>query len=132
MLEKRLNHIELMGEKYPYKCTMSVLEKLQEKYGTINQFEKEFKFKNQKIGEDGKALLEPGAGAISFALAAMIEEGMEIEPGTGEPLTEAQIRAFACDEYGLHELFDIVDDEFSRCFDAKKNGKATQGEGKSK
>lgn len=127
MLEKNLNHIEFMGESFPYKCTIGVLEKLQDEYGTLNDFEREFKFRNQEIGEDGRAVLEIGIGAMMFALSAMIAEGMEIEPCKAKPPTDAQLRACICDEYGLHELFHLVNDEFGRCFDTKKNGKATQG-----
>lgn len=129
MLEKNISHIEFMGTSYPYKCTIGVLEKLQDKYGTLNNFENEFKFKNQEVGEDGRARLEIGISAMIFALSAMIVEGCEIEPCKAKPPTEAQLRAYACDEYGLHELFDLVNNEFSRCFDAKKNVKTTQGEG---
>ena len=34
-----MNTIELTGRKYPIKCDLLVLEKIQDKYGTIGEFE---------------------------------------------------------------------------------------------
>lgn len=131
MFEKELKYIELGGRNYPYKCTIGVLEKLQDKYGTLEDFERELKFKNQKQENKVKRRLEVGIGALSFALAAMIAEGMEIEQSKENPVTEADIRLYAGDEYGLYELYDIVNEEFTRCFKMKKNVSATQGKEKS-
>ena len=38
MFEK-LNHIELSGESYPIKCDLLVLEKIQDEYGDLSDFE---------------------------------------------------------------------------------------------
>ncbi len=36
---EEMNTIELTGRKYPIKCDLLVLEKIQDKYGTIGEFE---------------------------------------------------------------------------------------------
>lgn len=130
MFGTELKRIELGGKNYPYKCTIGVLEKLQDKYGTLEDFEMELKFKNQQQENKEKRRLEVGIGALSFALASMIAEGMEIEQSKENPVTEADIRLYAGDEYGLFELFDVVNQEFTRCFQTKKNVSATQGKKK--
>ena len=127
MFEKELKHIEFDGKSYPYKCTIGVLEKLQERYGTLKAFEMELKFKNQD-GNPKDMQVEVGIGALAFALEAMIAEGIEIEQCQLEPLTETDIRRYAGDEYGLYELLAIVNEEFTRCFDKKKNARTTQRE----
>ena len=128
MLEKQLKYIELDGKKYPYKCTMNVIEKLQDKYGSIQAFEMNLKFRNQNPeAEDLK--LEIGIEPMCYALTEMVREGLEIEDGGMEPLKEKEVRMIAGDEYGLYELFEIVNEEFTRCFASKKqkNVKSTQG-----
>lgn len=39
MLGININHIELSGVKLPIRCDMLVLEKIQEDYGDISEFE---------------------------------------------------------------------------------------------
>ena len=128
MFEREMKHIEFDGQSYPYKCTISVLEKLQERYGTLKNFEMELKFKNQKGDNPKEMQVEVGIGALAYALEAMIAEGIEIEQCQLEPLTETDIRRYAGDEYGLFELLAIVNEEFTRCFDKKKNVRTTQRE----
>ena len=49
-----LNEIELSGEKFPIKCDLLVLEKAQEKYGDIEEFEKKIMSVKPLLDEDGK------------------------------------------------------------------------------
>lgn len=125
MFEKKLKHIEINGVEYPYKCTIGVIERMQERYGTIQNFEMELKFKGQKRDRENLEI-EIGLGALSYFLSEMITEGISIEGTEMEPLTEAEIKAYAGDEYGILELFTLASEEFSRCFSTKKNGKTTQ------
>ena len=39
MFENKLNTITLSGKEYPMKCSILVLEKIQDKYGTLEEFE---------------------------------------------------------------------------------------------
>ena len=49
----KLNYIELSGELYPIKCDMLVLERIQDKYNDISEFENGITGFQPKIGEDG-------------------------------------------------------------------------------
>ena len=47
----KLNYIELSGELYPIKCDMIVLERIQDKYNDISEFENGITGFQPKIGE---------------------------------------------------------------------------------
>lgn len=36
---EELNYIEMSGKKYPIKCDLVVLEKIQDEFGDLNEFE---------------------------------------------------------------------------------------------
>lgn len=95
MIEK-LKYINF-EKKYPIKCDLTVLEEIQEKYGTINEFE--LKLAGWMKNEKKLVKTEPSMKAIRFALPLMINEGIDI----------------------ANELHD----EFSRCFEVK-NQSSTQ------
>ena len=131
---ENLKKITIGGIEYPYKIDLNVLEKIQEEYGTIGQFERvliglEFMTDekgNQMYTENGEPRMwkvAPKIRAIRMVLPWMINEGREIEAeDTGrswEPVTEAEI-ARKCD-IPYTDLAEIIHEEFSRCFSAKKN-----------
>ena len=55
MLGININHIELSGVKLPIRCDMLVLEKIQEDYGDISEFENKLIGFEPIYNEDGSA-----------------------------------------------------------------------------
>ena len=53
MFEK-VNYIELSGDKYPLKCDILVLEKIQEEYGDLTEFENNLTGFVPKRDEEGE------------------------------------------------------------------------------
>jgi len=88
---ERLKTIAIDGVEYPYKLDIYVLEEIQEKYGSIERFEKKLTGATLQVDENGKAVLseegrkvyitsnEPSVKAINSILPLMIKEGLEIE-----------------------------------------------------
>ena len=48
MFEKKLYTVNLSGTEYPIKCSISVLEKIQDAYGSIEEFEKKIAWKAKR------------------------------------------------------------------------------------
>lgn len=129
----KLKKITLSGKSYPLKCDLNVLERLQEQFGTINEFERQIlgiqytkdESGNQIYTKDGSPqinITEPSIKSIKAALICMIEEGLEIEASTKgthqKELDESELIA-SCDmSYEL--LAKILHDEYKKCFITKK------------
>lgn len=133
MFEK-LNHIELSGESYPIKCDLLVLEKIQDEYGDLSDFENKLTGFVPDIDEYGEYVRNEGGLLVGKRktpeikilrkmLIWMIEEGMEIE-GEKNELSEKEIMRKA--DMSPGELGQILHEEFNRCFQ-RKNGQTTQG-----
>ena len=133
MVEK-LNHIELSGESYPIKCDLLVLEKIQDEYGDLSDFENKLTGFVPDIDEYGEYVRNeegllvgkrktPEIKILRKMLIWMIEEGMEIE-GEKNELREKEIMRKA--DMSPGELGQILHEEFNRCFQ-RKNGQTTQG-----
>lgn len=133
MFEK-LNHIELSGESYPIKCDLLVLEKIQDEYGDLSDFENKLTGFVPDIDEYGEYVRNeegllvgkrktPEIKIMRKMLIWMIEEGMEIE-GEKNELSEKEIMRKA--DMSPGELGQILHEEFNRCFQ-RKNGQTTQG-----
>lgn len=133
MFEK-LNHIELSGESYPIKCDLLVLEKIQDEYGDLSDFENKMTGFVPDIDEYGEYVRNeegllvgkrktPEIKILRKMLIWMIEEGMEIE-GEKNELSEKEIMRKA--DMSPGELGQILHEEFNRCFQ-RKNGQTTQG-----
>lgn len=140
---EELKHIELSGRSYPIKCDLLVLEKIQENYGSIGEFESKLmtwepeldKDGNEITTEDGKTKYRgkfPETRAVNDALFWMTNEGESI-------LAEKEARApehFSREhivrevDIPLTELAGLLHEEFFRCFQSK-NGKTTQRKEKS-
>lgn len=127
MFDEDLKHITLSGEEYPIKCDMLVLERLQEEFGSIEDFE------NRILGieEKGKKRNKlPDVKAVGAALYWMIREGLEIEAeqqkktGISLPRREQLMRKVDMPYYMLGVT---LYEEFARCF-ASKNPETTRGE----
>lgn len=126
--------IELSGEKIPIKCDLLVLEKIQEKYGNITEFEKGLLIWEPDLDENGQEVktedgektlmhgINPEAGKVNDALYWMAQEGEEIlaekENRAARKLKrESLIRKVDIPPRQLAELLHM---EFMRCFRSKK------------
>lgn len=134
MFEK-VNYIELSGDKYPLKCDILVLEKIQEEYGDLTEFENNLTGFVPKRDEEGEIVRNeegfmvgvygiPDAKTLRKTLMWMVQEGLEIE-GTQMEITEVDIARKV--DMSPVELGNILRDEFSKCF-KRKNGETTQRE----
>lgn len=94
---------EYNGKTYSLVFNLNVMEIIQEKYGTLDEWGK----LTDGAGNNG----EPNAKAIKFGIAAMINEGIDIENeknGTNEkPLTARQVGRLITD-IGLKESADML------------------------
>ena len=134
MFEK-VNYIELSGDKYPLKCDILVLEKIQEEYGDLTEFENNLTGFVPKRDEEGELVRNeegfmvgvygiPDAKTLRKALMWMVQEGLEIE-GIKMEITEVDIARKV--DMSPVELGHVLRDEFSKCF-KRKNGETTQRE----
>lgn len=139
MFEK-INYIELSGVKYPIKCDILVLEKIQDKYTELSEFENKIRGFYPKIDEDG--LVErnedglivgisttPDIKALKDALIWMVEEGIEIvnEESPEEYTLPLGTQLFRMVDIPPKELGEILHEEFNRCF-VRKNAGTTQSQ----
>lgn len=104
----------------PIRCDLYVLDMIQQKFGSIEEFEKKL------IGireEDGKACrCEPSVEAVASALSLMVIEGMDIEKELNgkdyDIKTVKHLMALTTRNY--RELAAELHEEFRRCFQTKK------------
>lgn len=124
----------MIGEKtYPFKIDLNVLEMVQEKYGSVKAFEREllgWRYRKDEEGiqmytTDGIPLIdivEPSVAAVKMILPAAVMEGMQIEADEhNRPMEDIT------EDYIIHncnvaymELCVMLQEEFGRCFSAKK------------
>lgn len=130
---ERLKHFSVGKVKYPYKCDLLVLEKLQETFWNIFDYEMELKGLELMKDEAGNTIYnEDGTPnfkskhfsfkALNAILPLMVNEGLEIEAHQqGKDFTPVDdkefIRSLVVNPYELHSL---VVEEFNRCFATKK------------
>lgn len=124
-----LNHITLSGEEYPIKCDLLVLEKIQEEFGNVNDFENLI-LNWESVEIDGEKQIKskfPSARAVNFTLPLMINEGIEIENElTGQkrpPVNRKDIIRKV--DMRLTEIAGLIHEEFAKCFKTK-NVQTTQ------
>ncbi len=137
MFEK-LNYIELSGERYPIKCDLLVLERIQDYYGDLSEYENKltgFIPDRDEAGEyvrNEEGMLvgtrkTPEIKILKNSLKWMIEEGVEIAKDAGEEYGEINETAIMRKvDVSPGELGRILHEEFNRCFQ-RKNGQTTQG-----
>ncbi len=127
-----LKKIIIGDTEMPIKIDLNVLEKIQDEYGSIHEFEKDIlgiwyvtDEDGNQIYEDGKPVIrmkEPSIKAIKVVLPAMINEGLEIEAEIKRtefiPVKEREIIRQCSIPY--KELGRIIHEEFKRCFSTKK------------
>lgn len=133
----KLNYIELSGEKFPIKCDLLVLEKVQEEYNDLTDFEFKLTGFVPERDEDGEYVRSeeglilgnrktPEIKFLKEVLIWMIEEGVEIEKeagGEGRKIDENEIMRKV--DMSPAELGETLHEEFNRCF-ARKNVQTAQ------
>lgn len=128
-MRKKLKTIHIGDKEYPYKIDIYVLEEIQEKYGSIEQFELDLRGLILHVDKEGKAILneenkrqyaskEPSIKAINFILPLMIREGLEIDNKKTDKLEVKDIMRNM--EISYEWLSEIIHEEFLRCFKLKK------------
>lgn len=133
MFNNEINHITLNGNEYPIKCDMLVLEKIQDKFEDVSEFENKLMGFTPSKNADGTNKRDkngntigitglPDIRALNFALCAMIREGMSI---TGEETDKTDAELLREADLTPSELSGILHNEFIRCFQ-RKNAKTTQ------
>ena len=130
---ENLNRIMIGDQTFPIKLDLNVLEYIQEKYGTVHEFERKIlglkiaKDSEGKVmyGEDGKPLwlsVEPSVKAINTVLPMMVNEGLAIEAedtGRGwEPVSDLWVASNCHIDFNV--LAKMIHAEFKRCFEIKK------------
>lgn len=135
-----LNYIELSGKSYPIRCDILVLEKIQEKYDSLDDFESKLMTWEPDLDEEGNKIREengdvkyhgklPDAKALNDALYWMVSEGEAVEAEEEGRKPEVITREGIARKVDLTpmELSNQLHDEFYRCFKSK-NVKTTQKE----
>lgn len=133
--EKRMEQLERIiigGKSFPIKIDLNVLEKIQNDFGTINEFERKILGLNAVKDGEGKVLfendkpvmmqVEPSITAIKAVLPTMINEGLAIEAEeqnrSWEPVSDRFV--FENCKIPFDMLAEIIHKEFSKCFETKK------------
>lgn len=135
---EELNCIVLSGESYPIKCDMVVLEKIQEEFGSITDFEDRLIPWEPKLDEDGKQVKAengnpvfmgrfPDIKVVNAALHFMVNEGEEIAAERESRTPNLWERTKLARKVDLTPIAiaDQLHEEFQRCLRIK-NGKTTQ------
>lgn len=129
MFEKELNTITLSGKEYPIKCSILVLEKIQDKYETLEAFEDDLSvFEDTKENEEIKVRF-PKMTALCDALYWMVQEGEEItaEEEGRKPIKYKRESLVRKMDGSLFTTAQILKREFGRSF-VSKNQKTTKTE----
>ena len=121
-----MRYVELSGEKYPLKCDILVLEKIQEEYEDLSDFENKLTGFQPDLDEEGEIVRNeegymvgrngiPDAKTVRKALTWMVQEGLEIEGK--EKIDEKEIARKV--DVSPVEIGKQLREEFSRCFERK-------------
>lgn len=126
MLYEDMNHIVLSGNNYPIRCDLLVLEKIQDEFGDISEFENKLLGFTPAKKEDGTTKKDeqgrtlgisgmPDIHALTFALKTFVEEGMRCE----EKKMEDSENLLRMADMSPKELSTALHNEFMRCFQRK-------------
>ena len=135
---EELKYIELSGEKYPVKCDLVVLEKIQDEFGSLEEFEKKITPWEPKLDEAGEKIKNEKGNvetefkmmdikAMNTALYFMVNEGEEVaaEKVGREPHTYSRNEIVRKADINPGSLVLKLLKEYYRCFDLK-NEETTQ------
>jgi len=110
MIEK-VEYLEIDRVKYPYICSLNVLEKIQDKYGRLSNWEKAMVLK-----EEDEETGEISISDLRTTLTFMLNEGAEVEEK--EILTEGQVGRLLY-KYGIQKAYSIAKDQITICIYGK-------------
>lgn len=139
----KLQYIELSGQSIPYKCDLFVLEKIQDKYGSLSEYENRLSGFTPSKDENGENIRnekgylvgtseQPDISVLNDTLIWMVEEGLEIEREAGKETVSITNRGLIrMVDMSPRELSEILHEEFNRCF-KRKNVKTMQSKEKNK
>lgn len=135
---EELKFIELSGEKYPVKCDLVVLEKIQDEFGSLDVFEKKIYPWIPVLDEAGEKIRDengnvetefqmPDIPTVNTALFFMVNEGEEIEAEKEgrEPRSYSRNEIARKVDISPVRLALKLHEEYYRCFELK-NEKTTQ------
>ena len=74
MIGNKLSYITLSGETFPLRCGMEVLEEIQEKYGSIDEFESRIMLFVPQKDEEGKEVVNEEGVAIGQYITPKIKD----------------------------------------------------------
>ena len=133
---EKLNTVRIGDKKIPIKCNFSVLQLLQEEFGTLRTFEQKLIGMIPVLDENGEPVYEinadgieaikyktgePNLKAIATALPLMINEGRRQAKEQGEDDVEYDYKkAIAEADFSIIEVALDLHNEYRRCFDRKK------------
>ena len=134
MFETSLNTINLSGTEFPIKCSLLVLEQIQDKYGDYKAFEdKIFRF-TPDLDEKGEMIPmgegmvrgkfgDPEVSALKDGLYMMVAEGMAIKH---EPFDLTPDDLIRLADMPPSELGNLLHEELLRAFERKNPPTPTQ------
>lgn len=122
MIDK-LNYIEANGKRYPFACSINVLEEIQEEYGSIKEWSDILTTKKE----------EGNIKELKHALMIMINEGIDIQNEESEQkmdfVTEKQVGRILTDASMTHaSTFALVTKAMKESISESKNNQTTQNQ----
>ena len=123
--------VEIGGERHPIKCNIEVMAALQDKFGSLNAFEKAIiglrdvydDDGKPKRDEEGKQLFivgEPSIKAVMEALPLMLRAGYDDALEQGEASERPDLRKAIKDaDFDYIKAANAIHDEFKRCYERK-------------
>lgn len=130
---EQLERIIIGGKTFPIKIDLNVLEKIQNDFDSINEFERKILGLKVITDKDGKVVflddnnpmmmkVEPSITAIKAVLPAMINEGLAVEAEeqnrSWEPVSDRYVFENCTIPFDM--LAGIIHKEFKKCFATKK------------
>ncbi len=117
-----LERVKIGDKTFPVKIDMYVLEKIQEEYGNINNFELKIKglIETGDVDENGERVykrVEPSIGVMNFVFPLMVREGCDIEGIELDMTDKEMVRNIG---HSYTELNRIIVKEFGKCFNSEK------------
>ena len=133
----KLKYITLSGKEFPYKCDILVLEKIQDEYPDLADFEnkltgfvpsrdEEGKIKRNEDGYMIGTTTIPDIKTVNKALCWMVREGLEIEADDkGLPIEKISDKEILRKvDISPNQLGGLLREEFARCI-TRKNEETT-------
>lgn len=122
----KINTIKLANDlEVPIKCDLYVLQEIQDKYGTILEFEKQLlgisdSIEKNESGEEKvhTTFIEPKPETIIFGLMSMVKEGYAVNRMEMPYTDERELIAMITRDY--RTLARAIHEEFRNCFKTKK------------